>query len=72
ERATKLYLYTDGAYEVKQPNGKMMKIDDLVNYLKKNQNVNATEIDNLYDYLIKVNEEETLEDDFTMMKINFR
>lgn len=72
ERATKLYLYTDGAYEVKQPNGKMMKIDDLVNYLKKNQDVNATEIDNLYDYLIKVNEEETLEDDFTMMKINFR
>ncbi|MBE9510490.1 MAG: hypothetical protein IMY71_06405 [Bacteroidetes bacterium] len=50
----------------------MMKIDDLVNYLKKNQNVNATEIDNLYDYLIKVNEGETLEDDFTMMKINFR
>jgi len=71
ERATKLYLYTDGAYEVKQPNGKMMEIDDLVNYLKKNRNVNATEIDKLYNYLIKATEEETLEDDFTMIKINF-
>jgi len=72
EGETRLYLYTDGAYEQKLQNGKMMEIEDLIAYLDKNGNNQDTEIENLYVHLMKQNNTASLDDDFTMIKILLR
>ena len=71
EGKTEAYMYTDGAYEAELPDGKMLKVDDLVNFLLKHRNPLAEEIELLYKSLVDLNERQNLEDDFTIMKISY-
>jgi len=71
EGKTEVYLYTDGAYEAELPDGKMLKVDDLVNFILKHRNTTAQEIELLYSSLVDLNEGQSLEDDFTIMKIEY-
>lgn len=68
---TKVYMYTDGAYEVHPKDGKMMSIEDLADYLSRHQDNSSNEIDNLYKSLLELNDSSSLDDDFTIMKISF-
>ncbi len=72
EGKTVVYLYTDGAYEVKLSDGNVMSIEDLEDFLSTHQNEQGNEIDTLYEKLAKLNQEGKLEDDFTMLKVNIR
>ncbi len=65
------YIYTDGAYEAELPDGKMLKINDLVDFLSKNRNRSANEIELLYKLLDDLNPGKSLDDDFTILKINY-
>ena len=69
---TDLFVYTDGAYEAQLPGGKLMRIDDLVNYLTLYQSKSENEIDTLYNTLVEMNSGLSLDDDFTMMKVSFK
>jgi sigma-B regulation protein RsbU (phosphoserine phosphatase) len=71
EGDTEVYMYTDGAYEAELPDGKMLKIDDLVNFLSKHRNQSVDEIELLYQTLVDLNEGLNLGDDFTIMRIKF-
>jgi len=71
EGKTEAYMYTDGAYEAERPDGKMLKIDDLVDFLSKHRNRSANEIELLYKLLDDLNPGKNLDDDFTIMKINY-
>ena len=71
EKNTEIYIYSDGAYEASFPDGSMMNIDDLTDFLFKNRNKNRDEISKLYNYLIDLKNGSRLDDDFTMMKISF-
>jgi sigma-B regulation protein RsbU (phosphoserine phosphatase) len=71
EGDTVVYIYTDGAYEAELPDGKMLKIDDLVNFLSKHRNQSVDEIELLYQTLVDLNEGKSLGDDFTIMRIKF-
>jgi len=65
------YIYTDGAYEAELPDGTMLDVDDLVNFLMKNRDPSAKEIELLYNSLVELQEGQNLEDDFTIMKIYY-
>lgn len=65
-----LYLYTDGVYEIKLPDGRRMEIDDLEKYLSENLNKQSNELDVLYDHIVDLNGGNTLDDDFTIIKIH--
>ncbi len=67
---TRIYVYTDGVYEASLPDGSMMQIDDLVNFLSRHINESATEIELLYNYLVELKSGRSLDDDFTIMKIS--
>jgi len=49
----------------------MLDVADLVNFLSKNRNPSAQEIDLLYNSLVELREGQNLEDDFTIMKIYY-
>ncbi len=71
EGKTEAYIYTDGAYEAELPDGKMLDVDDLVNFLLKNRDPSSKEIELLYNSLVELREGQNLEDDFTIMKIYY-
>lgn len=68
---TRVYMYTDGAYEVHPKDGKMMSIEDLADYLSRHQHNSSKEFDSLYKSLVDLNDSSDLDDDFTIMKISF-
>jgi sigma-B regulation protein RsbU (phosphoserine phosphatase) len=67
-----IYFYTDGVYEVNKGDGEMMTIEDLEDFLKTHQTQNGAEMQNLYDMLEKHSPDGKLDDDFTIMKVNFK
>ncbi|MFA5818070.1 MAG: SpoIIE family protein phosphatase [Bacteroidales bacterium] len=67
-----LYLYTDGVFEIKLPNGMWLEIEDLENFLSENLKKHTDELDVLYNHIVDLNAGNTLDDDFTIIKIHLR
>jgi serine phosphatase RsbU (regulator of sigma subunit) len=65
-----LYIYSDGIYEVQNPEGIYWTVEELQEYLKTHRN-DITELDSLYKYLLKMGDKSDLDDDFTILKISF-
>lgn len=67
---TRIYVYTDGVYEASLPDGRLMKIDDLVDFLSRHVNQSINELELLYNFLVELKSGNSLDDDFTIMKIS--
>jgi serine phosphatase RsbU (regulator of sigma subunit) len=61
---SRLYLFSDGAFEVQRPDGSMMSLDDLVMLLKDP----AADLDGLFQHLVGARGGEPLEDDFSIVR----
>jgi len=70
ERGSDLYVFSDGVYEVQEPDGKMWTLEQLKEYLVANRSASAAEIDTLYNYLIDMCGNSDLDDDFSMLKLH--
>ena len=66
-----LYLFSDGVYEVSLPDDSMWNFDDLSAYLSTTRPEGATEIDTLYTKLQELHANPVLEDDFSMVRLEF-
>jgi len=71
EPGTTFYLYTDGAYEHRLPDGQMMGLEQLEKFLLENKTEQGAEITKLYNFLSDINTIDSLDDDFTMLKMRF-
>jgi phosphoserine phosphatase RsbU/P len=67
-----LYIYSDGAYEVKKEDGKMCTFGEMIDYLTDNANDDDSELSMLYDHIRSINAREKMRDDFSVMKITIR
>jgi sigma-B regulation protein RsbU (phosphoserine phosphatase) len=65
-----LYLYSDGCYEVEGPDQEMWSRDELQEFLTHPPE--ESEMDALYAYLQKKRGAPVLEDDFSMVKVEFQ
>jgi len=68
-KPAKIYIYSDGAYEIKKIDGGMMTIDDMINYIKANEDSEGSELQGLFEHIINLQRNEILEDDFTLLKV---
>jgi phosphoserine phosphatase RsbU/P len=68
--ASRLYLFSDGAYEVDRPDGTMWTLEGLQARLLPHPLDEAGEIDALYGFLQQMHGQETLDDDFSVLKIS--
>ncbi len=66
---SKLFIYSDGVYEIEFDDGKMWEMDDYIDFMKDKAGNSETEIDTLHEYVMKMNGEEILDDDFSMLKV---
>ena len=66
-----LYIYSDGAYEINQRNGKLWTLEEFVQQLSHYQKTTQTELDRLLDYLRNLNPKKVFEDDLSLLQVNF-
>lgn len=61
-----------GAFEIRLPDGMWLKIEDLENFLSENLKKHIDDLDVLYNHIVDLNGGNTLDDDFTIIKIHLR
>jgi sigma-B regulation protein RsbU (phosphoserine phosphatase) len=66
-----LYIFSDGVYEIHKPDGNFWTFAELKEYLCKNNKSHESEIDSLYQHLLKLSDKTNLDDDFTMLKVSW-
>jgi sigma-B regulation protein RsbU (phosphoserine phosphatase) len=65
----RLYIFSDGAYEVDRPTGEMWTMEELQAYLAGRSGAGGQEIEGLYAFLQEMHGKPILEDDFSMLKV---
>ena len=71
EPSAKLYVFSDGVYEVEQEGGPMWGLKGLKQFLLDHGDGEISEIEHLYSSLLAMSGRKDLEDDFSMLKVEF-
>ncbi|BAY08503.1 PP2C family protein-serine/threonine phosphatase [Calothrix sp. NIES-2098] len=71
EKDSSLYIFSDGVYEINQPDGKIWGINAFIDLLIKYSNVNNCHLKQVLEQIIALNYQQNLEDDFSLLKIFF-
>ena len=67
--ASRLYVFSDGVYEIMNENGAWWGFDDLKAYLEDSGDMGKSTMDNLWAHVRQIAGSETLEDDFSVLEI---
>jgi sigma-B regulation protein RsbU (phosphoserine phosphatase) len=68
---SKLYVFSDGVYEVEKSDGSMWRLQEFSDFLTKIKTSNQSRLDHLYSYAKNLGNLENLEDDFTILEVAF-
>ena len=69
---SRLYVFSDGVYEVDSPDGTMWSIEELQDYLGRPVAEAGSEIEALYKTLQEMHGRDVLDDDFSLVRVDFR
>jgi serine phosphatase RsbU (regulator of sigma subunit) len=68
---SRLYVFSDGAYEVERSDGTIMKLDDLIQFLTSHDQNENFDLDLIFQHLVRVRGAPALEDDFALLRVRF-
>ena len=68
---TRLYLFSDGAFEVRRSDGTMMGLEDLLQFMSRPGTNGQSDLDLLFQHLLQVRGDDALEDDFSIVRFAF-
>ena len=68
---TRLYLFSDGAFEVQRPDGSMMTFEEILYFLSRPGTDRTSDLDLLFQHLVQVRGDGALEDDFSIVRFTF-
>lgn len=68
---TRIYVFSDGIYEIKKDDNKYMTVEEITEKIVELKN-NGNVLKELYDYSINVNNNKSLDDDFSILEIKFK
>ncbi|WP_414567496.1 SpoIIE family protein phosphatase [Nostoc sp. CCY 9925] len=66
-----LYIFSDGAYEINQPDGTILGLDAFINLLTKCSQTDICNLNQLLANLLSFNTQDNLDDDLSLVKVNF-
>ncbi|BAT53835.1 response regulator receiver modulated serine phosphatase [Nostoc sp. NIES-3756] len=66
-----LYIFSDGAYEINQADGRAWGFNAFIDLLIEYSNVNNCYLKQVLEYIMSLNDVEKLEDDFSLLKVFF-
>ena len=68
---SRLYVYSDGVYEIAAPDGKMWELDEFVDFMAQPSGQNQSDLDRLWDFARGLRGSDNLEDDFSILELDF-
>ncbi len=68
---SRLFVFSDGVYEIWDENGNIWSINDLKDFIAGQPAEEGNEIKSLYHHVIEYHRNETLDDDFSILKVIF-
>jgi sigma-B regulation protein RsbU (phosphoserine phosphatase) len=68
---TRLYLFSDGAFEVLRPDGTMMRFEEFLHFMNRPGMDGQSDLDLLFEHLVQARGNDTLEDDFSIVRFTF-
>ncbi|MHB9027186.1 MAG: SpoIIE family protein phosphatase [Candidatus Latescibacterota bacterium] len=71
EQPARLYVFSDGVYEVHDREGVMWSLEGLREFLLRPGTGGGSEIDSLYAFLREMSGQDILPDDFSMLRVSF-
>jgi len=70
--SARLYVFSDGVYEIAAPDGTMWELDDFVDFMAKPSDGTESDLDRLWKYARQLRGSDNLEDDFSIMEVEFK
>lgn len=67
-----LYLFSDGAYEIRLANGELWGLDSFIQVLLQVEQETPSNMDNILAHLETLNTRSSFDDDLSLLRINFR
>ena len=71
EEQTKLYIFSDGVYEIEKSDGSMWQFDEFADFMNKIKTEGHSILDDVFSYAKKIGTSEKFEDDFTIIEVAF-
>ncbi len=68
---TTLYIFSDGVYELEKSDGSMWQFDEFADFMNTIESAGPSRLDHLYRHAENISNQDTLEDDFTIMEVAF-
>jgi sigma-B regulation protein RsbU (phosphoserine phosphatase) len=67
---SRIYIFSDGVYEIQKDNGEMGSLEELEDFIVNYSEDREQEIETLYSNVYKMHNNQTLDDDFSMLRID--
>jgi sigma-B regulation protein RsbU (phosphoserine phosphatase) len=71
EESSTFYIFSDGAYEIHQSDGKIWGLDAFINLLTECTKVDTCNLDQLLLRIMTLSGKKTFDDDLSLLKVNF-
>jgi len=71
EEFSTLYIFSDGAYEIRLSNGKMWDYEGFIELLQNNYDTNNGNLDKIVNYILTSNSKDILNDDLSILEVKF-
>jgi len=66
-----LFIFSDGVYEIPKTDGRMWRLEEFSEFVRKPSTETQSDIDRIYQYARKLNQYDSFEDDFTIIEVVF-
>ncbi len=67
--SSKLYIFSDGVYEIRDKSGNIWSIDELMEFIRIKSSESDNDLIELYNFAMDFHQNDTLDDDFSIIKI---
>jgi sigma-B regulation protein RsbU (phosphoserine phosphatase) len=71
EISSRLYIFSDGVYEITQPDGTLWSLDGFIQLLLSLQHSADYQLEHILDYLVNLNSKEPFDDDLSILEVKF-
>ncbi len=72
EGPSRLYIFSDGVYEITKEDGKVWEFEEFVEFMVQTTVKNRSVIESLLKYVQELSKTKTLDDDFSIMEVIFK
>ncbi|MFH1050600.1 MAG: tetratricopeptide repeat protein [bacterium] len=70
-KGSSMFVFSDGAYEIKQKDGTYWGLENLCEFIMKSQKEDIDLLTTIYNYVKELSYNKTISDDYSMLKISF-